>query len=380
MGATRRGAAGRWASRLRVWAWRTSTSRSSAPARATPSSTPELRGQAGRHHRGRHVRRHLPERRLHPDQDVRLRRRRRARRHHAAARLGVDATLDGVRWKDIRDRIFGRIDPISRGGQDYRRARRRTRPCSSRRTPGSPDPAPLEVSTGETITADQVVIAAGWPPRGPRRRERSPASRSTPPTRSCGSTSCPARMVILGGGYIAAEFAHVFSALRRARHPGRARRPGCCATSTPRSATAFTEIAAEPLGRPPRHRRGRARPRRRPRRPPGPRRRQHRRRRPAAGRHRPDARTPTDLDARPRPGSRPTTTAGSSSTRTSARPSTGVWALGDVSSPYQLKHVANHEARVVAHNLAHPDEPASRSTTASSRRRCSPTRRSPASG
>ena len=32
----------------------------------------------------------------------------------------------------------------------------------------------------------------------------------------------------------------------------------------------------------------------------------------------------------------------------------GVWALGDVSSPYQLKHVANHEARVVAHNLAHP--------------------------
>ena len=34
--------------------------------------------------------------------------------------------------------------------------------------------------------------------------------------------------------------------------------------------------------------------------------------------------------------------------RTSAR---GVFALGDVSSPYQLKHVANHEARVVADNL-----------------------------
>jgi mycothione reductase len=36
--------------------------------------------------------------------------------------------------------------------------------------------------------------------------------------------------------------------------------------------------------------------------------------------------------------------------------SRGVWALGDVSSPYQLKHVANHEARIVAHNLAHPDQ------------------------
>ena len=34
--------------------------------------------------------------------------------------------------------------------------------------------------------------------------------------------------------------------------------------------------------------------------------------------------------------------------RTSAR---GIFALGDVSSDYQLKHVANHEARVVRHNL-----------------------------
>ncbi len=34
--------------------------------------------------------------------------------------------------------------------------------------------------------------------------------------------------------------------------------------------------------------------------------------------------------------------------RTSAR---GVFALGDVSSAYQLKHVANHEMRVVRHNL-----------------------------
>ena len=34
--------------------------------------------------------------------------------------------------------------------------------------------------------------------------------------------------------------------------------------------------------------------------------------------------------------------------RTSAR---SVFALGDVSSPYELKHVANHEARVVQHNL-----------------------------
>jgi len=37
----------------------------------------------------------------------------------------------------------------------------------------------------------------------------------------------------------------------------------------------------------------------------------------------------------------------------------GIYALGDISSEYQLKHVANHEARVVQHNLLHPDEPIS---------------------
>jgi mycothione reductase len=35
----------------------------------------------------------------------------------------------------------------------------------------------------------------------------------------------------------------------------------------------------------------------------------------------------------------------------------GIWALGDVSSEHQLKHVANAEARVVQHNLLFPDDP-----------------------
>lgn len=36
-------------------------------------------------------------------------------------------------------------------------------------------------------------------------------------------------------------------------------------------------------------------------------------------------------------------------------PVDGVYALGDIANSYQLKHVANREARVVAHNLEHPD-------------------------
>jgi len=38
-------------------------------------------------------------------------------------------------------------------------------------------------------------------------------------------------------------------------------------------------------------------------------------------------------------------------------PVDGVYALGDVSSEWQLKHVANHEMRVVKHNLLHPHDP-----------------------
>ncbi|MGH3952157.1 MAG: mycothione reductase, partial [Pseudonocardiaceae bacterium] len=36
-------------------------------------------------------------------------------------KLGIDTELQGVRWPEVRDRIFGRIDPIAVGGLDYRR-------------------------------------------------------------------------------------------------------------------------------------------------------------------------------------------------------------------------------------------------------------------
>ncbi len=35
----------------------------------------------------------------------------------------------------------------------------------------------------------------------------------------------------------------------------------------------------------------------------------------------------------------------------------GIYALGDLVNRHQLKHLANEEARVVFHNLLHPDEP-----------------------
>ena len=51
---------------------------------------------------------------------------------------GIDATLDKVRWRDVRDRIFGRIDPISAAGlHGTARCAARTSP-STTATPGSP--------------------------------------------------------------------------------------------------------------------------------------------------------------------------------------------------------------------------------------------------
>ena len=38
---------------------------------------------------------------------------------HAHA-LGVEAHIDRIRWREIRDRVFNRIDPIAAGGEDYR--------------------------------------------------------------------------------------------------------------------------------------------------------------------------------------------------------------------------------------------------------------------
>ena len=82
---------------------------------------------------------------------------------HSAAdgpRLGVETRYDGARWTAIRDRIFGRIDKISASGREFR-------------AEGTPNvtlyeahaqfagPRTLSLSTGETLTADQIVLATG---------------------------------------------------------------------------------------------------------------------------------------------------------------------------------------------------------------------------
>ncbi|QES46950.1 mycothione reductase [Streptomyces venezuelae] len=270
-----------------------------------------------------------------------------------AGRFGVDAALHGVRWADVRDRVFGRVDrEAAEGEEDRRRSpyvhvyKGQARFTADRT---------LLVETGDgtvTIRGEQVVLAAGSRPAVP-----APVAESGLPFETSDTVmrldSPPRRLAVLGGGYIAAEIAHVFHAAGSSVTVIE-QEDTLLADQDEDVAAAYTEIAADryevrtgaaltrvegtpgrlrlvldegttvaadtllvAVGRTPnsdRIRAGRA----------------------GIALH-DDGRVVVD-----------------GCQRTTAP---GVFALGDVCSPYPLKHVANREAEVVAHNLLHADDP-----------------------
>jgi mycothione reductase len=265
-----------------------------------------------------------------------------------AKRFGVDATIDGVRWSDIVSRVFGRIDPIAMGGENYRRSSPHISVYGThtRFTPPAADGRyTFRTDTGEEFSADQVVIAAG-------------SRVSVPPAiADCGADyqtsdtimrigEPPEHLVIVGGGFVAAEFAHTFAALGTRVSlviRGGTLLKHCDDTVCER----FTDIASKKWEI-------------------------HNHCNVVSATQENNGITLTmdngatlqadtllvatgripngdQLDAElagveVRNGS----VAVDEYQRTTAR---GVFALGDVSSDYQLKHVANHEARVVRENL-----------------------------
>lgn len=110
-----------------------------------------------------------------------------------AARYGIDARIERVRWDDIVSRVFGRIDPIGVSGEDYRNAAPNIDVYKQHTRFGAVQPDGrylLRTDAGDEFTADQVVIAAGRAPWS-RPRSSSVARRTTPATRSCESPNCP---------------------------------------------------------------------------------------------------------------------------------------------------------------------------------------------
>jgi len=265
-----------------------------------------------------------------------------------AARYGIDARIDNVRWTDIVSRVFGRIDPLAIGGENYRRSSPNVTVYDShtRFTGRSGDGYLLRTDAGDEFTADQVVIAAGARAMVPDAIAGCGVDVHTSDT-IMRIPEVPEHLVIIGGGFVAAEFAHVFSSLGSRVTiviRGAAMLSHCDDTICER----YTDIAGKKW--------------------------EIRSHRNMTGAHLEGSQTVVELDdgselhadvvlvatgRKPNGDLMDVHNAGvkldedglivvDDYQRTTAR---GIFALGDVSSHYQLKHVANHEARVVRHNL-----------------------------
>ncbi|MEW2395515.1 mycothione reductase [Streptomyces sp. NPDC046862] len=275
---------------------------------------------------------------------------------HGAA-LGVDLDLRGVDWPAVRDRIFGRIDPLAAGGERYR-ANGRDNVTLYRGAARFTGERRLTVETADgpvTITADQVVVAAGSRPDIPSVPGLDDALGYHTSDTVMRMDRLPRRMTVLGSGFVATEMAHVFSSL------------GVEVTLIARSdvllrhedtdvARRFTELACGRLDV--RLNRKLLRAAR------------------AGDKLLLDLEGPEGAEAletdellvatgRRLNSDLVDAAAGGLALHpdgrivVNAQQATsvpGVWALGDISSPWQLKHVANHEARTVQHNLLRPDD------------------------
>ncbi|MCT1413095.1 MULTISPECIES: mycothione reductase [Corynebacterium] len=267
-----------------------------------------------------------------------------------ASRLGIDASFNSADWKAITERIFtNRIDLIAVGGEEFRRSEASANVDVYDRRASFSGPKTLVTGQGDeekVISGDTIIIAAGARPFVPdwatgvafhtsddiMRLERQPES-----------------LTIVGGGFIAMEFAHIFQSL--GTHVRIVNRSPFLRSLDSDITEAFNDIADATYE-------------------------VHKGRTvvSAAGDEHEATLTLDDGSTvtseklliamgRVPNGDRLNLEAGGIAAngtqvavdefgRTSVE---GVWALGDISSPFQLKHVANAETRAVRHNILNPD-------------------------
>lgn len=275
-----------------------------------------------------------------------------ARTVSEASTYDVDAELRGVRWRAMRDRVFGRLDAEREEGRRGRREAEFVTVYEGTARFTGPRRLRLDLAEGAVdIGARQIVIAAGGRPLVPPRVRDSGLPYETSDT-VMRSDRPPRRLAVLGGGYVAAELAEVFAAagsslvivekedhllgpqdesiadrftaLARSRYDLRLGRevtavegrPGALRLRLDDASTIEADMLLVAAGRVPNSDRLGVE---------------------AAGVSlHDDGRVIVDAYQ-----------------RTTAE---GVFALGDICTPLPLKHVANREAQVVAHNLRHPDD------------------------
>ena len=269
-------------------------------------------------------------------------------------RYQVRSTFDGVDWPDLVQRVFGRIDPIAEGGERYR-----VEDCDNitvfRGNGVFVDHKVLEVD-GEALRSERFILGAGARPFIPAIPGLDDVGFHTSDT-VMRLPQLPERMAVIGGGYIATELGHVFEAFGT-KVTVINRGPKLLRSEDDDISTRYTEIAAERF----------------------------------------DLRLHTTISRVERQGDGTirvhTRTDGVDQVvecdeilvatgripnsdqlhveRTGVKVDRagrvivhddlqtdvpGIWAFGDLSNHFQLKHVANTEAKIVFHNVAHPDAP-----------------------
>jgi mycothione reductase len=269
-----------------------------------------------------------------------------------AERFGIEASAGAVHWPAIRDRVFGRIDPIAASGAEHRKSLPNVSVHEGdARFVGE---RTIEVN-GERITGERVVLAAG-------------ARSFIPPVPGLNDIAfhtsdsimridrLPRHLIILGGGFIAAELGHVFESLGSKvtiiNHGDallQQEDADISARFTALSATRFDLVLGATLNEVRSH-----------------------------GRKDIAVEVTTASGSRTITGDCLLVATGrvpngdelavkvggvaldersrvviDAFGRTSAP---GVWALGDIVGRHQLKHMANADVRVIRHNLLHPDD------------------------
>lgn len=128
-----------------------------------------------------------------------------------AATFDVDSDYRGLRWRQARDRVFGRTDQVAADGEQSRRESRFVTVYKGHAQ--FTGPRQLHVDAGIDaieIAADRIVVAAGGRPIVPDVVADSGLPFETSDTVMRLDTP-PQHLAVLGGGYIAAELAHVFA-------------------------------------------------------------------------------------------------------------------------------------------------------------------------
>ena len=127
-----------------------------------------------------------------------------------SAKLGIDTQFNSVDWSAIRDRVFGRIDPLARSGREYR-ANGTPNVTLIEGTADFIDACTLDVE-GRRITAPNILLAAGGRPVVPPISGLMETGFHTSDS-IMRLEEFPKRLGIIGGGFIAVEMGHVFSGL-----------------------------------------------------------------------------------------------------------------------------------------------------------------------